>query len=242
MQANDFFFEVARGRRTGFTPIHAFGSNGDVDAAEDIFAVGGSIPFATTAQSLEILSSDAADAAAGTGARTVFIEGVDASWVYKSEVATLNGVGAVALTGTWLRVNKATVRTAGTGLTNAGTITVRIAAAGATWVNIPISEGHSNGAYYSVPVGFRLFVTSFQGSVSSAGTITFGLFGNEDGVKRLYASASYALASSPFRQPFETPKFFGPRSDVVVRVTAVSAADQVVAGGLTGVLLSDAAV
>jgi len=244
MQSNDFYFEVARGSRTGFTPIQAFGTNGDVDAAEDIFAAGGSIPWAASAQSLEVLSSSTDDdgAPVGTGARTVRIEGVDADWNFKTQDAVLDGTSAVALTGTWLRVNKVRVLTAGSTFSNVGTITVRIAAAGATWVTIPATVSESDGAFYSVPNGYRLIVTSIQASVSSAGTITYGLFVQNGGVQAIRLPAIFVLANSPFVQDLEAPMSFGGQTDVAVRVTAVSASNQIVAGGIVGVLLSAAAV
>ena len=241
MNSNDFFFDVARGARSGYTPIHAFGNNADVDAAEDVGA--GAFVFSAVAASLEIDSDSTDDdgAPVGTGARTCLVEGVDADWVYKSQTVTMNGTTAVALTGTWLRVNKVTVATAGSTGSNVGTVVVRVVA-GATWATVPPTQGESDGAYYSVPAGYRLLVTSVQASVSSAGTITVGLSASENGVAKSKIPFVFALGSSPFIRQLDVPLAFGGRTDVALRVSAVSAGNQVVSGGFIGVLLSAAAV
>lgn len=89
---------------------------------------GGSTSYVqlTTGTALEVVSSSASDAAAGTGARTVKIEGLDGSYVPFSETVTLNGTTAVALVQTSvIAINKFFVVTAGSGLANAGTVDVR---------------------------------------------------------------------------------------------------------------------
>jgi len=80
----------------------------------------------TTGTALEVVSGSANDTAAGTGARTVKVEGVDASYVPFSETVTLNGTTPVALANTSvIAINRTTVLTAGSGLANAGNIDVR---------------------------------------------------------------------------------------------------------------------
>lgn len=153
--------QVVRGNVPGVSGIHILGHNIDVDTAtlpEDIWEGGGVYPFQATAQSLEILSSSAADTALGTGARTVLVEGLDAGYVEQSQVVTLNGVGAVALAQSYLRINHCEVVTAGTGRTNAGIITLRVAGAGATQAVIDTSDGVAMQAIYTVPAGKALYL------------------------------------------------------------------------------------
>lgn len=71
---------------------------------------------------LGIASSSANDAAAGTGARTVRVTGLDANYNLLQEDVTLNGTTKVATVGTYLRVNKLEVLTAGSGGVNAGDV------------------------------------------------------------------------------------------------------------------------
>lgn len=243
MQANNFYFEVARGSRQGMTGVHAAGNNADVDAAEDIFAAGGTLQGVFAAAALEIISASANDASAGTGARTVTIEGLDANGVIKTETATTNGITAVALTGTWTAVNRAFVASAGSSATNEGIVTVRKVAGGVVCVTIPALEGLSNGAFYCVPAGYRLLVTSIQISVSTAGTVTGGLARvSPSGITTVSPVTVFVLGQSPYRVSLDIPIVFGPGEVAKLRVTAVSAVDQSVAGALFGVLLSPAAV
>jgi hypothetical protein len=85
----------------------------------------------TTGTALEVVSSAAADTGAGTGARTVRVEGVDGSHIPFAETITLNGVTPVPLVNTSvIAINRTTVLTAGSGLANAGTIDVRAVSGG----------------------------------------------------------------------------------------------------------------
>lgn len=75
-----------------------------------------------TAYKLDLTSSSANDAAAGTGARTVKVYGLDANYKFATETVTLNGQTAVTTTGTFYRVFGIQVITTGTGRKNAGDI------------------------------------------------------------------------------------------------------------------------
>lgn len=108
------------------TKINAFGVNADVDAGtEDVDSAGGTINIPTSAAATNIISSSANDAAAGTGARTCRVIGIDTNYKKLVETVTLNGTTQVVLTGTYLRINSVEVLTAGSGAANAGTIQVR---------------------------------------------------------------------------------------------------------------------
>ena len=159
------------GLLNGARVLRINGHNADVDIAsvpEDLIPQGGVYTFQTTAQSLEILSSSAADAAAGTGARTVTIRGLDANYKEIEETVTLNGVTVVALTLTYLRVNFLFIVTAGSGLVNAGTITCRVVAAGATLSVIEIGFSLSHQGIYTVPAYHSLVLRSILTSSNNA--------------------------------------------------------------------------
>jgi hypothetical protein len=155
--------QVQQGLVEGASRVLIMGHNQDVDIAtvpEDIWEGGGAYPFQTSAQSLEILSSAAADTAAGTGAQSVRVSGLDASWTEQSEVVVLNGVTPVPLALQFFRVNACECVTAGSGLSNAGTITLRVAGAGASQAVIEIGDGRAHQAIYTVPAGKTLFFIS----------------------------------------------------------------------------------
>jgi hypothetical protein len=148
------------------------GRNADVDIGsvpEDLIPQGGVYVFQTTAQLVEILSSDADDAAGDTGARTVLVSGLNATYDEVSEVATMNGAGAVALVQTFLRVNRLSVVTAGSSLSNEGTITLRVAGGGATMCVMAPLTGVSHHGIFTVPHGHTLILQSIGPGTISAG-------------------------------------------------------------------------
>ena len=123
--------KVAAGYIPDYDFHEIFGSNGDVDAAtaaEDLWCNGGNYTgFPTgSAETLDLFSDAAADAAAGTGLRTVRVYGLDANYDEQILDVSLNGVTHVTTTGyTWSRVDLVHGLTAGSGGVNAGTITVQ---------------------------------------------------------------------------------------------------------------------
>lgn len=113
------------------TTLRLQGINEDVDAGtEDITELGATYtgqPVLPTqaAEALNIVSSSANDAAAGTGQRTIRIEGLSADGAYTEETVTLNGTTPVITSSTWVRVLRVFGLTAGSGAVNAGAITVK---------------------------------------------------------------------------------------------------------------------
>ena len=127
---NDFILDVTQGIISGYSCINKFGRNDDIDSTSGFEAIwngGGSYtgqdPIA--AETLEIFSSDVNDDAAGTGARTVRIFGLDENWVEQTEEIIMDGTTAVDTVNTYIRQYRARVLTAGSGLVNAGDITAR---------------------------------------------------------------------------------------------------------------------
>jgi hypothetical protein len=81
--SHDFLQAVGLGQVPGYRRVTAIGNNPDLDTAtlpEDIWSGGGQYPWMTGATALEVVSDSANDAAAGTGARTVTINGLDINY------------------------------------------------------------------------------------------------------------------------------------------------------------------
>lgn len=158
---------TARGLISGNSYVNKYGSNSDVDAAEDIWNVGGDYTgWPAAAEAIEVLSSSAADTAAGTGARTVKIFGLDANYALQEETVTLNGVTPVDTVGTYLRVYRAFVVTAGSGTTNAGTITIRHTTTTANvFCQITIGIGQTQQTNYTIPAGYTGYLIGYQSQI-----------------------------------------------------------------------------
>jgi len=152
---------LAAGNYSGYSAVNKFGDNHDIDsgAEEDLWSAGGSYTgWLTSATLVEAVSASADDASAGTGARTIQIWGLDASYAEQTEVITLNGTTAVDSSSTYIRVFRARVLTAGSGGTAAGAITIRVDGAGATVAEIPLGYNQTEMAIYTVPAGKTAYI------------------------------------------------------------------------------------
>src|ERR1043165_409078 len=126
-------------------------------AFADIWTDGGQAPFPVAPVSLEVVSLNSADTAAGTGARSIMVAGLDANFNEISTTVALNG-GVVAMSGAWRRVNLIIVSGAGSNGTNLGRINIRDAGGGTIRSAIPAGRGISQQSFYTVPAGHTLLV------------------------------------------------------------------------------------
>jgi len=160
----EFYLQVARSQIAGHETIFKFGFNPDVDdALETIWAEGGLYSYLSAATILKVSSSSTADTAAGTGARTVEIFGLDGNYNEISETVTLNGQTAVNTTNSYLRINRGIVRSAGSGGQNAGVIyagtgTVTAGVPANTYLSIAIGDNQTLMALWTVPAGYTAFL------------------------------------------------------------------------------------
>lgn len=139
------------------------GARSSVSALADIWpgvALARVVPAA--ASTLSIVSSSAADGAAGTGARALRITGLDASGSEITEDIALNGLTPVVTVNLYLRVNDVVARTAGSGGVNAGDITLTHTVAAGVIAFIATGDGRALMAAYSVPAGRRALVLAFR--------------------------------------------------------------------------------
>ncbi|MBL4651269.1 MAG: hypothetical protein JKY53_00180 [Flavobacteriales bacterium] len=147
----DYLIEVADGNIDG-ARIEGFQMQGEIDGTRgDIWGGTGDYAFPTTAQTLEILSSSANDAAGGTGMRTVDFVSLDANKLLQITRVTLNGTTPVILSGTHLRKHLLVGVDSGSIGRNDGDITLRISVAGATWNVIKAGKGVSHDGHFTIP-------------------------------------------------------------------------------------------
>lgn len=160
----DFLTQVKLGNVPGHSLIHKFGKNDAVGTSPVPIAIGGVYPTPSANVALEILSDDANDDVAGTGARKVTIQGLTLSgglFVSQEEEVEMDGTTAVDLANSYIRVFRMWISESGTYATpttvsSPGTITLRVDGAGATWCQIAEftagnSAGQSQTALYTTP-------------------------------------------------------------------------------------------
>jgi hypothetical protein len=162
----DFLIEVAKGNVPGHSVTHRFGHN-TVGTTLTPLTHSGVYQTPTAAVALEIVSSDADDKfIAGDGARTVSITGLLLDGSIVTQVIELTGLTPVSIPIPLWRLLDWEVATTGTYGTTAvgghqGTLTIRVASAGATWSTLGVSafaSGRSEISWYTVPAGFRAYL------------------------------------------------------------------------------------
>lgn len=161
-----FELQVARGQVAWHYPVTVWGYNPDVDTSlETIWGDGGIIAFPAAAGVMNVSSSSTSDTSAGTGARTIVIQGLDANHNEISETVALNGQTTVQTTKQFLHVNYMYVATTGSGKENAGTIYI---GAGLNTAGVPATVYNaiytglnaSTTACYTVPAGYTAYIVN----------------------------------------------------------------------------------
>lgn len=155
-----FELQVGRGQIPGHSVVHVFGYNPDVDTAEEtIWPIGGILGHPDSPTIMTISSSSANDTAAGTGARTVYILGINGTGGFVSETVTLNGQTAVNTVNTYDAIESMTVMTVGSGGANAGIIYAGTGTVTAGVPAVPYSamgagENNSMVGHWTCPTGY----------------------------------------------------------------------------------------
>ncbi len=179
----DFGSEISLGNVPNYSIGVPGGRNSAIavgTAPEDIWEAGGLYtgqPEGFTPETMEIVSTSGNDTAAGTGARTVVIEGLltSSSSSYTTETITMNGTTPVTSSNSWYRIVKTYVATAGSGGENAGDITITSSGSGDDFDFMPAGLNESQSLVYTVPADqtlllkrIRLAITRAAGNQGSA--------------------------------------------------------------------------
>ena len=160
-----FELQVSRGQIQGHRNVTVFGFNPDVDQTQvSVWPLQSLITFPAAALQMKVSSASANDTSAGTGARTVVVQGLDANYNEVTETVTLNGQTAVTMTASLLRVNYAYVATAGSGNSAAGNIYIGtgVVTAGVpatVYDIIKVDYNVTTTGSYTIPAGYTGYVS-----------------------------------------------------------------------------------
>ena len=176
----DLRLEIARGNISGYDVVDKFGRNPDIDSGsgfEDVWDGGGTWVAPTTARTHDIVSTSTNDdgSPAGTGAQTITIYGLDASGDEISESVTMNGTSNVATANTYTMIHRMAVTAAGSGGSNAGTITATAQTDATVTAQINTGLNQTLMAIYQIPnnkIGYMTnYFCSFNNDPSGAAII-----------------------------------------------------------------------
>lgn len=217
-KSEPFELQVARGQIPNHQSITVFGYNGDVDTVmETIWPYGGLLAFPSVALQMKVSSDSADDASAGTGARTVYISGLDANHNVVSETVSMNGQTAVLTTNSYLHINQCYVATAGSldsaaGSIYIGTGTVTLGIPATVYDVIQYDYNTRVTGSYTVPAGYTGYVSQglfSSGQSSGSGPVTGRLMtrGTDD-IRRTAAivTINNGSADYTFEYPLAVPE------------------------------------
>jgi len=217
---------ISAGLVDGYSYVEKFGMNIDVDGnKETIWDVGGIYTYIGTAETVAITSTSGNDSAAGTGARTVEVQGLNSSYAVVTETLT---VGGAASTTEFLRVFRAVVITAGSSGVNEGTVSITSSDTSTVLAQIGIDGTGANAAgrgqtfmaLYTVPSGKTAYLTQWTvGSgkqntdavaflLSRDATVTDAAFNSKDII---------TVSATTYSKNYTVPLQFTEKTDIEVR-------------------------
>jgi hypothetical protein len=166
---------------------------------------------------MKVSSSSADDTANGTGARTVYVAGLDANHREIEEIVTLNGQTAVLTTQSFLHINQAYVGTTGSSLSAEGDIyfgdgVVTAGVPATVYDLIKFDYNQRITGSYTVPAGYTAYLSQGLFSAGQPGgsaqvsgrLMTVGT----DGVRRTIAitTVNNGAADYVFEYPERIPE------------------------------------
>ena len=221
----DWTINISAGDVSGTSYIEKFGMNIDVDSNKETIWDGGDIySYVSTAETVAITSTLGTDSAAGTGARTVEIQGLDADYNLVYETLT---VGGGAGTQEFLRVFRAKVVTAGSNGINEGTISITSSDTSTVLAQIGIDGTGANAAgrgqtfmaLYTVPAGKTAYLTQWTVGAGKQNTdaVAFILSRPFDGNGAWNAKDIITVSATTYAKDYKIPLQFTEKTDIEVR-------------------------
>ena len=181
----DFLIEVQKGNIAGHTMVHKFGRNDAVPNGswEFVNLLGFTAWPLSAATTVRIKAGgNAADTAAGAGAREVTVQGIDSNGDETSEaIATAGASASGNTTASFWRIHRAWVSSVGTyGAGNTAAVTIENSGGGTDLIQIAASEGQTQFGAYTIPTGKTGYLLSLHLTVDAAKAADFRVFTRDD--------------------------------------------------------------
>lgn len=176
------------------------------------------ISYPAAAATVSVVSTSTSDTSAGTGIRTIQIDGLDANWASQNETITLDGTTAAVSTKSFIRINAVTGMTFGTAAGAVGQI--KVYSGYKTYAVIPIGKMESEAAMYSVPASTWAYIKGWKVSaVSNPAKFTLCV--------RPYGSVFNVVDRSNIlsvmgEREFDYTLTVSPKSDIVIKAAATT--------------------
>lgn len=241
-----FELQVSRNQIAYHRSLFKYGYNPlIINVNETIWDGGGLYAYPASAAKMYVSSSSTADTSAGTGARTVTFQGLDANYEEVSETVTLTGQTQVETDTLFLRVFRGFVETAGSGGTNAGDIYIGTSGSsvgvptGAFYAKITAGEAQTLMAVYTVPAGQTFYIAN---GTATHGTDTAGAFMTIRFMIRPFGgvfrtAVKIDVTGSELLFPFQYPLRLPEKTDLEVRAICNKNQNNAVSATFEGILI-----
>jgi hypothetical protein len=220
----DYAINISAGAVEGVSYIEKFGMNVDVDSnKETIWDGGGIYSYVASPETVAITSSSGNDSAAGTGARTVEIQGLNSAYEVVTETLT---VGGSAGTQTFIRIFRAVVKSAGTSGVNEGVISITSSSTSTVLASIGVDGTGSNAAgrgqtfmsLYTVPAGKTAYLTQWTVGAGKQNTdaVAF-ILARPFGQTAWNSKDIITVSATTYSKDYKIPLQFTEKTDIEVR-------------------------
>ena len=233
-----YLYDIAEKNVAGHEVWSKIGYNDAIGTSEEtMWSLSTQYVFPTIASQMEVVSSSDNDGKTSspnsTGARTVRIGYLKSDYSESSVTLTLDGTTAVA-TGLshadiW-RINSFRVMTTGTNFAPVGNLTLRAAGGGTTYGYIRLGKTRARSAFYTVPFGKTLYITSIAYSAVGTKYLIFTNHANYDHATEtilqrglFHPFSEVALLNSAYTKELTTPTRLPATTDLKVSVIAEAA-------------------
>jgi len=228
---------VANNEINDLKSIFKFGFNADVNGAEEtIWDQGGIYSYPTSAIQIKVSSTSANDTAAGTGARTVTVAGLDENYHEAEETVSLNGQTEVLTNTTFIRVFRAFVETAGSSGTAAGNIymgngVVSGGVPATVYAKISLGENQTLMSVWTVPAGYTAYLTQIDIGTGTANNnqYIFAKIVNRPFGGVFRSSIKVTIQTGESVLDFPAPVVFSEKTDIEARANSSGANNSIYA-------------
>jgi len=222
--------DISKKRVVNVDYIHKFGRNPNVGGApETIWMYGGVYSYLTSPSTVYVTSSSGNDAAGGTGARTITVQGLNGDYNNVQETLTVGGsVGTVE----FLRVFRAFVVESGSVGTNVGDVRVTTGAGGSGTVLADIGTigtgttfglGQTQLALYTIPAHCTGYLTTWNvgvGSYNDATTVSLYTRLFDTGYQSFRTRDIMDVPGGYHTRNYDIPLLIPAKTDIEVRAIA----------------------
>jgi hypothetical protein len=219
---------VQKGIVDNFSGIQKFGYNASVGSSfETIWTDGSNLYVYPTTATTAVATSSSTD----DNGSTVHVFGLDENFDLADEVIT---VGGSASTTTFIRMHRAFVASANTGVVNVGNITVTVDSK--TVAYISAGYGQTLQSIYTIPRNYRGYLMSFDIGNSKDVELEAKIMARPINGNTFQTKAFQTIRGGAFRKEYLIPEVFTEKTDIEMRAKA--SATSSVSGGFE-LLLED---